>query len=317
MAVRTKYHFLINPISGGGQGKSVFGFLPEIMDSLGFERKDWVAEYTTATGQHEQATAALLSTDKLIAVGGDGTVSAVLRALMKSQVYTDVEVGLIPLGTGNDLARVLNLYGAYANRGLLYLVRQLVQANSRPFDLWKVNGDHVLANYFSSGIDARIAHDFNKDRASGKIPGNSAFFNKLHYVRRFFGDRAHRLNHVSLRFRDAKGQWHSKNLSRFRTVIIGNIPSFASGANPFLDSNMADGLLEIVPVKSLFRFMGGIGLGTSFVRYFLPNYHAKEIILELSDEEFLQLDGEDLTGKLGNRIHISHAGQAQLLVLRS
>jgi len=314
---KLKYHFLINPISGGGEGKNVFQFLPEIMDSLGFARATWKAEFTTATGQQEQALCAMRGAERLIAVGGDGTVSTVLQALVSAGMFSEVQVGLIPLGTGNDLARVLNLYGAYSNRGLLYLLRQLVQAPSRPFDLWKVNEGHVLANYFSSGIDARIAHDFNRDRANGKIPGSSPLANKIHYVRRFFGDRAHRLGHVSLRFRDAKGQWHSRNLSRHRTVIIGNIPSFASGANPFQDSNMADGLIEIVPVLNLFRFLGGIGLGGFFVRMFLPSYHAKEIIIELSHEEYLQLDGEDLTGKLGDRIEISYAGQAQLLTLRA
>ncbi|HSQ43041.1 MAG TPA: diacylglycerol kinase family protein [Fibrobacteraceae bacterium] len=314
MGSRRKFHFLINPVSGGGEGKNVMGFLPEIMDSLGFSREDWLAEFTTPDGQG-QAHAAMLAAEKLIAVGGDGTVSTVLHTLMLDKAYTDVQIGLIPLGTGNDLARVLNFYGAYANRGLLYLVRQLVQANSRPFDLWQVNGQYAMANYFSSGIDARIAHDFNRDRASGKVMGHSAWANKLHYVRRFWGDRAHRLHLVSLRFRDENDQWHSKNLSRFRTVIIGNIPSFASGANPFQDSNMADGLLEIVPVKHLFRFLGGVGMGQHFVRYLLPSDHAREIILELSESEYLQLDGEDLTGKLGNRIHITYAGQAQLLAL--
>lgn len=40
---KLKYHFLINPISGGGEGKNVFQFLPEIMDSLGFARATWKA----------------------------------------------------------------------------------------------------------------------------------------------------------------------------------------------------------------------------------------------------------------------------------
>lgn len=314
---KRKIHFLINPISGGGEGKNVMKFLPEIMDSLGFARNDWQADFTNRTGQQEQAVEALQNTQKLIAVGGDGTVSTVLRALMVSGLYTDVQVGLIPLGTGNDLARVLNLYNAFANRGLLYLVRQLVQAQSRPFDLWQVNDEYAMANYFSSGIDARIAHDFNHDRATGKIPGSSPLANKVHYLRRFVGDRAHRLGHLSLRFRDSKGQWHSKNLSRYRTVIIGNIPSFASGANPFLNSNMADGLLEIVPVLSLFRFIGGLAIGHTFVKYFLPNYHATEIIIEMSEKEFVQLDGEDLSGKVGSRVHITYAGQAQMLSLKA
>ena len=39
-----KFVFLINPISGGGQGKVIYQFLPEIMDSMGFAAEEWKAE---------------------------------------------------------------------------------------------------------------------------------------------------------------------------------------------------------------------------------------------------------------------------------
>ena len=38
-----KFVFLINPISGGGQGKVIFQFLPEIMKSMDFADSEWKA----------------------------------------------------------------------------------------------------------------------------------------------------------------------------------------------------------------------------------------------------------------------------------
>ena len=41
-----KFTFLINPISGGGQGKIVHRFVPEIMTSMGFKPEEWKSELT-------------------------------------------------------------------------------------------------------------------------------------------------------------------------------------------------------------------------------------------------------------------------------
>lgn len=315
-----QYHFLVNPVSGGGEGKKVHEFLPEIMESMGFAPDSWVSELTGVDGLQQQVAKALENCEKLVAVGGDGTVNAVLEEVARRRA-THIHVGLIPLGTGNDLARVMRLYEPYANRGLLYLVRKLVQASPRPFDLWTINGERVLANYFSSGIDARIAHDFNRDRSQGRIPGKSVLANKLHYVRSFFKDRAHCLGESRLEWRDIDGVWHSMDLQGFRTVLVGNIPSFAGGSDVFQGADMSDGILELVPVSSLFRFIGGILLGTSrlsaswFHKWWLPSLQATEIRFFLAPGEFCQVDGEDVSGRWPKCVHIRYACQSQLLTL--
>lgn len=316
-----KFHFLINPISGGGQGKEIQKYLPEIMASEDYKEEEWKSEFTQIEGMKEQIQQALESTETLIAVGGDGTVSAVLSTMLLGGFSQKVKIGLIPLGTGNDLARVLNLYKPYVDRGLLFLVRRLVRAAARPFDIWKVNGQFALANYFSAGIDARIAHDFNQDRATGAISSTSVFANKLHYVKRFFADRNYMLKSGNLTYTDKSGNGHEVDVSGHRTVIVGNIPSFASGANPFFRSNMADGLLEVVDVPNMHNFMMAIAIGNLpligfiYKKYFLKSRKVKSLELTLGKDEFLQLDGEDLSGKVGESIFIEYAAQVNMLAL--
>lgn len=316
-----KFSFLVNPISGGGQGKVIQKYVPEIMKSMGFTDADWTCELTEGSRLREQIRTTAESTETLIAVGGDGTMSTVLSVMLESGLADKIRIGLIPLGTGNDLARVLNLYGTFVNRGLLFLVRRLLVAKSRPFDIWKVNEKFVLANYFSSGIDACIAHDFNLDRATGKISSKSVIANKLHYVSRFFADRNHCLGKANLRVCDKDGIWTEKDISGYRTVIIGNIPSFASGSNPFENGNMADGLLEVVPVPNLGSFFGGLAFGTVpllgrlYKKNFLKSLHAKEVYLETSADEFHQLDGDDLSRRVGTVVHIERGCKVQMLTL--
>jgi diacylglycerol kinase family enzyme len=305
-----KFHFLINPISGGGQGKDVHSFLPEIMRSMAFKDSEWQSEFSVYENLETQIEEALKSSECLIAVGGDGTAAAVFNVLLRCPEYREVKIGLIPLGTGNDLARVLKLYSAYVEKGLLNLVRKLVQAKSRKLDLWQVNGEYAMANYFSAGIDARIAHDFNRDRKEGKIPGNSVIKNKLHYVKRFFADKDYLLKSGEFHITDAFGEKKIYDLKDCRTVIIGNIPSFASGSNPFGKSDMSDGLLEILRISSIKNFAKAITIGAG--RQLLK---ASEIELHLSESEFVQLDGEDYSGKLKMPIKIKRGTQINILYL--
>lgn len=316
-----KFVFLINPISGGGQGKVILQYLPEIMASMNFKDDQWKAEFTAYEGMEEQIKNALANTETLIAVGGDGTVSSVLSVMVASDYAKTVKIGLIPLGTGNDLARVLNLYKPYVDKGLLFMLRRLLQAKARPFDIWKVNGKIAFANYFSGGIDARIAHDFNRDRSEGAFNSNSVFANRMHYVKSFFADRLYRLKQCKLNYIDENGVARTETVDGGRTVIVGNIPSFAGGSRPFYKSDMADGLLEVVCVPNMLMFLLAIAIGSVPVvgnlvkKYFLISRKAKSLKMEFAEDEFLQLDGEDLSGKIGGQVQIDYACQVQILAL--
>jgi len=310
MAIPKKFHFLINPVSGGGQGKVVFDFLPEIMRSMAFEEQEWKMEFSTYEHFEEQVKDALANSECLIAVGGDGTATAVFGVLLRHEEFRHVKIGIIPLGTGNDLARVLNLYEALVSRGLLYIVRKLTAAKSRDFDLWKVNGKFAMANYFSAGIDARVAHDFNRDRREGKIAGNSVLKNKLHYVKKFLADKSYRLKMGEFRITDKFGEKKIIPLENNSSILIGNIPSYAGGNNPFGKSDIADGLCEVLRIKSIKYFIKAVlmGGGRSVIK-------AKEIEIDLAKDEFIQLDGEDLSGKLEMPIRIEFGGKVKMLHL--
>ncbi|GHV11890.1 diacylglycerol kinase [Fibrobacterales bacterium] len=311
-----KFHFLINPVSGGGQGKTVFDFLPEIMRSMDFKEVEWEREFSIRGKFEEQIRDALADTECLIAVGGDGTAAAVFQVLLHSPEFENVKIGLIPLGTGNDLARVLGLYYAFVNKGLLFSVRKLLTANAKKMDLWKVSGgsvenDFAMANYFSAGIDARIAHDFNRDRIDGKIAGNSVFANKFHYVKRFFADRKYRLQSGELRITDVNGEEKNFELNGNCTVIIGNIPSFAGGSNPFGKSDMSDGILEVLRIPNLGSFVKSLsvfGAGNLVIK-------ARSVELRLAKDEFIQLDGEDFKGHFEMPVKIEFGRQINILHL--
>src|ERR1043166_3200198 len=102
--------FLVNPKSGRGKPAKRW---PEIRD--GFRAESWTFDvaFTESRGHATLlARSALMEGFELIvAVGGDGTVDEVVNGMMADgkAVNPAASLGIIPCGTGNDLARMLGL----------------------------------------------------------------------------------------------------------------------------------------------------------------------------------------------------------------
>ena len=322
-APRLNIAFLINPISGGGIGRKVFHQLPEIMDSFGFQRSEWKAELTEANRLEIQTDVLLASARKVIAVGGDGTMGFVLNRLRLRELG-DTEIGLIPLGTGNDLGRSLGIYRIYNERGLLACVKRLLKAQCARFDLWDVNGTLTMASYVSLGMDAAVLHDFDVARKAGRIPKGTVF-NRLFYVQAFLRRASYRLSGgCSLLLRGPGGEQRIE-LKGSLCCLVGNINSYAAGARPFPGARFDDRTLEVIVFDRLWKYAAVAALSRTipriarYLRGSLRVYRAESVELNGCDGEFCQLDGEDVTGFLreAGRMTIKPARQVQLLDLRA
>lgn len=319
-----KLAFLVNPKSGGGEGAYVASILPELMESFGFLPHEWQCQELNLQSSELQLQTLLQNSAKVIAIGGDGTMSSMLSAYVQ-YAPKEVELGLIPLGTGNDLSRAMNIYHNYVNKGLVNTLRKLIMAESRPFDLWKVGSNLTMAAYLSAGYDARVAQIFHNDRSSGKIPGKSALLNKLWYIMVGVREiRTHMKPGAFLRLRDASGRVRNLPLEGRRMVLIGNVGSYAGGAKPFHSNDFSDGMLEVLPVKSFVQFM--LLMATSFVngpwisvllKKFLRTIPALSVEIFVPVGECVQVDGEPCGAELAGRVQkIEYLGQARILVLQ-
>lgn len=97
-----KVLYIINPKSGTGKKQSIARLADTLTDKTKYEVE---IAYTRYAGHATElaAGAADAGYDIVVAVGGDGTVNEVGRAL----VYRDTALGIIPCGSGNGLARHL------------------------------------------------------------------------------------------------------------------------------------------------------------------------------------------------------------------
>ncbi|KAE8897024.1 hypothetical protein PF005_g22429 [Phytophthora fragariae] len=123
----------------------------------------------------------------ILVCGGDGTVGWVLGALDEIGAMRQPPIAVLPLGTGNDLARVLGWGAGFsAPTDVSELLSEVEAAHVSLLDRWQVNiGDSqkrvVLNNYLGVGVDAQVALEFHEQRERSPGLFMSQFVNKLWY----------------------------------------------------------------------------------------------------------------------------------------
>lgn len=92
-------------------------------------------------------------TDLVIVCGGDGTVAAAARGLLE----TGLPMGVLPLGTANDLARTLGL-----PLDLPEAAEVILRGRTERIDMGEVNG-HAFFNVASLGLSADLAQGLTRE----------------------------------------------------------------------------------------------------------------------------------------------------------
>lgn len=102
--MKRKVLFIVNPISGTTSKEQILECIEQTLDK---EQVEWEIARTSYKGHASVLAreAVTLNCDVAVAIGGDGTVNEVARAL----VHTNTALGIIPCGSGNGLARHLEI----------------------------------------------------------------------------------------------------------------------------------------------------------------------------------------------------------------
>ena len=151
-------YVILNPIAGNSRVEDLRPVLEEHFTTAGLSY-----EIYETTGEEDIAEVARKArehgADLVVAAGGDGTVSGVVNGLVRQ----DVPLGIIPLGTGNGLARAMSI-PLDPEQALRLLTEEHVIF---PIDAMQVGDRYYILNV-SAGISSRAMRETSPEEKRSK-----------------------------------------------------------------------------------------------------------------------------------------------------
>uniref|UniRef100_A0A672IRU0 Diacylglycerol kinase n=1 Tax=Salarias fasciatus TaxID=181472 RepID=A0A672IRU0_SALFA len=298
----------VNPKSGGNQGAKVLQMFMWILNPR--------QVFDLSQGGLREALELYRKVPNLriLACGGDGTVGWILSALDELQMSPQPPVAVLPLGTGNDLARTLNWGGGYTDEPVSKVLCHVEDGSVVQLDRWNLQVEkssaqpeegtqklplNVFNNYFSLGFDAHVTLEFHESREANPEKFNSRFRNKMFYAGAAFSDFLQRSSRdLSKHVRvvcDGTDLTPKIQELKFQCIVFLNIPRYCAGTMPwgntgdhrdFEPQRHDDGCIEVIgfTMASLAALQVG-GHGERL-------HQCREVVLTTFKTVPVQVDGE-------------------------
>jgi YegS/Rv2252/BmrU family lipid kinase len=290
---------ILNPAAGGGSAGRNWPRLEAILAEEGIAI---TLHRTTRSGEARTLADQLADgCERLLLVGGDGTVNEVVNGLMdaRRRGAATPAFGVIPATTGNDFARTIGM--PLPNREA---VRALRTSRPRALDVGRVDysdaaGQSVSRHFVlacAAGLAAEVAE--NANRGSKRFGGTLPFLTSL--LRLVVGYEA---CHVTAKSGD-EIVWDGAALA----AVVANAANLGGGMKIAPDARIDDGELDFVclgdrPLWQRLRHLPRIYTGTHLQLEGVLSRTVTELHLTSDPPALLGVDGETL-GRLPARISI-------------
>jgi YegS/Rv2252/BmrU family lipid kinase len=264
-----KIFIIINRHAGHKQGEKVLDIVIPYL-----KKKNCKVEYSfTNHPRHAIELAAKAIEDgfnMVVAVGGDGTVNEVAQGLYGS----GVKMGIIPMGSGNGLARELGI-----SMDMHKSARALIKDKNLKVDICRLNEQRFLCTS-GIGFDAMVAEKMSKASSRGfmkyvqLVIQESVSFNPL--------DVKMKIDGVAIR-------------ESVFLVTFANASQFGNNAFIAPHASMTDGLIDVVVVKKFAKIWMPVFAVALFAKFihrlpFVDTYKARLIELEAADTPYFHFD---------------------------
>lgn len=249
-----KVLFLVNPISGRLTGTKIKNRLfTELQSMLAPDRFN--IQFTEEEIPEQLKDVSPIY-DTVVVVGGNGTISQVVQAV--AHLEHKPKIGIIPIGTGNDLARSLGILRAYNSGSLKAWLKIIAHSKTRHVDIIGLENKTTFTNYFGIGIDAKIVNDFNGLRAKTLFRNVCSCFlgNALYFalgIKNIFYRFPYKMQ---LKYKSRESRDVLLTIpTGICEVLVTNITSYAGGALLSSKSRIDDGRFEVTVVSSKWQWL--------------------------------------------------------------
>jgi len=273
-----RFKLIVNPVAGRG---AVGRLLPAIEENL--QRLGLAYDLATSQRPGQAVSLARAATldgyDTIVAVGGDGTVNEVVNGMMKAAgPRPPSSLGVIPLGSGNDFAKIP---GLPAN--ITAACRRLVDGSLMLLDIGRVN-DRYFVNGVGMGFDAQVSVE------ATKIPWLTGLPLYLLAV----------LRTVLLSYKTPQAtiQLDDRTISQSITMCYVGIGRCAGGGfwlTP--DADASDGLFDVAIARGLsrlgiLRLLPEVMKGTHVDKEPMTMARSRRVVVDLEEPVSVHADGE-------------------------
>ena len=274
---------VLNPWAGRGRGAKARGAVLRGLKGAGVPF-DFVETTGPGHAMGLAREAALGGVTRLLIAGGDGSIHEAVNGLMQAGIAPDgatrAALGVIPLGTGNDFAKLLGVWKLPP----AVAAARMMRAPSTRFDLGRCLGEY-FDNMMGVGFDAEAVKHANRIR---RLKGVAVYLAAIY--RTFLSFTPPRLEIISAEHRETGPM-----------MMLGAGIGVCSGGGFYLtpQADPADGKLDVCLVrkvglatflKSVPKVMKGTHGGLDEVALF----RTKAVTIRSTDGRplLLQLDGE-------------------------
>ena len=218
--------FLVNPKAGRGLSAANFDRLRMLASRAG---AGFVVSRSAADLKEQARRAAEDGVERLLVAGGDGTMHHAIQGLAN----TLCALGVIPVGTGNDLSGTLKI-----PPDLDVAVQLGLTGTIRPVDLIRV-GETYSVSYVGVGFDSQATEFANQVKI---LRGPLVYpYSVIHTLATFVPP--------SMRIVHDEGVFEG----RVMFTNLANLPRFGGGMQIAPQAQIDDGVLDLVIVKEISR----------------------------------------------------------------
>ncbi len=280
-----KHIFIINPVAGKGNEWR------RILDAINDAKSSGTDCEIYETTAPRDATCFVRECIKnkpeseiyrFYACGGDGTLSEVVSG---AALANGVEVGCIPIGTGNDFVRNFTEHKAFFD------VNKQLRGTATPIDCYSFGDNEYGVNMINVGFDCDVAAKASELKRGRLMPKALAY-----------------IAGVVVLLRENKGctirvirEDGSEHTGKFQLVSAANGGFCGGGFHSAPKSSLSDSLLDVsligkVTRLELIRLIGsyknGKHLETKLGKRVVEYSHAKKIVFEFNEPTNVCIDGE-------------------------
>ena len=265
-----KFLFVINPASGAKANQNWENIVTEYFKSLPHTCEFFIIENVNAEVKLQDQIR-ISKPDRVVAVGGDGTITMVGKLLLGSTAA----LCILPGGSANGMARELEI-PIEPKQALDVAVNGEVKCA----DVVKIN-EQVCLHLSDIGMNAQLIKYFEEGKSRGK----------LGYIKVALKVLRNRQNiQVTIETSDVEVKRNAF------MVVVANASKYGFGAVINPEGNLYDGFFEVIIIRRL-------AISELFKMWFRPQpfnpkkievYHARSVSIETTQKVHFQVDGEYL-----------------------